>query len=338
MKTMCPATIFLVTLFSLLIPTHSAPDPTLDTHWQLWVKTHQKNYKDAEEERARRTIWEETLKFITVHNLEHSLGLHTYEVGMNHLGDMTMEEFTATMSGFQASDDPVPNVMYVSQEGVSPPEAIDWRKKNYVTEVMDQGDCQSCYAFSALGALEGQWKKKSGKLVSLSAQNLVDCSQNEGNNGCNRGTMVNSYEYIKHHGVNTNISYPYEGREGRCRFNANNVVARCSGYVAIPIGSEEKLKQAVGTIGPVAVAIDSNHLEFRQYKKGVYTNKKCDDTYLGQDHAVLVVGYGREDGEDYWLVKNSHGIDFGDKGYIKMRRNHHNHCGIANHASYPIFS
>ncbi|OCT66469.1 cathepsin S [Xenopus laevis] len=336
MKTMCPATIFLVSLFSLLIPTHSAPDPTLDTHWQLWVKTHQKIYKDAEEERARRTIWEETLKFITVHNLEHSLGLHTYEVGMNHLGDMTVEEFTATMKGFQASDDPVPNVMYVPQEGVKPPEAIDWRERGYVTKVMDQGDCKSCYAFSALGALEGQWKKKSGNLVPLSAQNLVDCSKKEGNNGCDMGSMEFSYNYIMKDGVMTENDYPYHAKEGRCRFDANNVVARCSGYVKLKIGSEDDLKHAVGIIGPVAVAIDAKH-EFKDYQCGVYTNPNCNSSQGGQDHAVLVVGYGREDGKDYWLVKNSHGTTFGEKGYIKIRRNYDNHCGIANHGIYPTF-
>ncbi|OCT69043.1 hypothetical protein XELAEV_18040351mg [Xenopus laevis] len=331
---MGPSTIFLVSLFSLLIPAQSAPDPTLDSNWQLWVKTHQKTYKDAEEERTRRIIWEETLKLITVHNLEYSLGLHTYEIGMNHLGDMTYEEITDTMTGFQASDDPEPNITYVPQEKVTPPEQIDWRDKGCVTPVMAQGGCNSCYAFSALGAMEGQWQKWSNKLEALSEQNLVDCSKV---NGCSPGSLDDTFKYIKENGVNTNHSYPYKGKEQTCNFNSSNTVARCKGYIKISPGSEEQLKQIVGTIGPVSVAINFTKT-FRSFTTGVYTDNKC-ETLLGlQNHAVLVVGYGKENDEDYWLVKNSYGTGFGVGGYIKMRRNYRNHCGIANYIYYPIFS
>uniref|UniRef100_A0A803JEF7 Cathepsin S n=1 Tax=Xenopus tropicalis TaxID=8364 RepID=A0A803JEF7_XENTR len=337
---MGPSSICLVALLSLLILAHSAPDPTLDTHWQLWVKSIIHFPSTQEEERARRTIWEETLKFITVHNLEYSLGLHTYEVGMNHLGDMTVDEFTATMSGFKASDDPVPNVTYVPIRGMKRtiPHEIDWREKGCVTDVKSQGKCGSCYAFSALGAMEGQWQEWSEELVSLSEQNIVDCSRDYGNSGCKDGTITGSFEYIKDHGVASESSYPYKAQEGaKCYLNPNAKTFHCKGYKEIEHQNEEHLMEVVGTIGPVAVAIDATHDGFKYYTNGVYTNDKCNNSNGGQKHAVLVVGYGREDGKDYWLVKNSNGPGWGDKGYIKMRRNYSNHCGIANHGAYPIF-
>eukprot|EP00079_Xenopus_tropicalis_P038193 XP_017951964.1 PREDICTED: cathepsin S-like [Xenopus tropicalis] len=288
---MGPSGICLVALLSLLIPAHSAPDPTLDTHWQLWVKTHQKSYKDTEEERARRTIWEETLKFITVHNLEYSLGLHTYEVGMNHLGDMTGEEVKATLTGCAGSDHSLANMTHEPKLlEAKIPASIDWRTKGCVTSVRSQGKCGSCYAFSAVGALECQVKKKTGSLVTFSPQELVDCSYTEGNKGCKGGTLRSSFMYMKNSGILEDFNYPYTAKEEKCK----------------------KKKQ-----GSVCVFYDPS----------------CIST---TNHNVLVVGYGTEQGMDYWLVKNSWGAGFGDKGYIKMARNRNNHCGIANKAAYPI--
>ncbi|OCT69030.1 hypothetical protein XELAEV_18040338mg [Xenopus laevis] len=274
------STICLVALLSLLTLAHSAPDPTLDSNWQLWVKTHQKTYKDAEEENAKRTIWEETVKFITVHNLEYSLGLHTYEVGMNYLGDMTGEEVAAKMTGYISSDHSLANMTHVPKEilGAPPPASIDWRTQECVTPVRNQyGLCGSCYAFSTVGALECQWKKKTGSLVTFSPQELVDCSYIEGNNGCKGGTLRNSFEYMKKYGLMEESKRPYKG------------------------------KTVVGTIGPVSVAIDSTHQGFRMYRSGVYSDQYCTTNV---NHAVLVVGYGTDidkqtgKSNDYWLVKN----------------------------------
>eukprot|EP00079_Xenopus_tropicalis_P038195 XP_017951966.1 PREDICTED: cathepsin S-like [Xenopus tropicalis] len=167
-----------------------------------------------EEERTRRTIWEETLKFISVHNLEYSLGLHTYEVGMNHLGDMTGEEVAATMTCYTSSDHSLANMSHVRNEilEAQPPASIDWRTQNCVTPVRHQGKCCSCYAFSTVGALECQWKKKTSKLVTFSPQELVDCSESEGNKGCKWGYLSKSFEYMKKYGVMEESAYPYTGK------------------------------------------------------------------------------------------------------------------------------
>ncbi|XP_060735066.1 cathepsin L-like isoform X3 [Tachysurus vachellii] len=189
------------------------------------------------------------------------------------------------------------------------------------------------YFADMTGALEGQTYKKTGKLVPLSKQQLVDCSTK--NSGCNGGLMNLAFEYVKENkGINTEESYPYEAKNGSCRYNPNTVGATCDGYMDINSGDEYALKEAVATIGPISVAIDASNKSFKLYASGIYDEPYCSSSKL--NHGVLVVGYGTDDGKDYWLVKNSWGLNWGDKGYIKMYRNKDNQCGIASQASYPL--
>uniref|UniRef100_A0A183BJR6 Pept_C1 domain-containing protein n=1 Tax=Globodera pallida TaxID=36090 RepID=A0A183BJR6_GLOPA len=167
------------------------------------------------------------------------------------------------------------------------------------------GDCGSCWAFSANGAIEGAIaRNNAASIVSLSEQNLLDCSTKYGNYGCDGGLMDNAFEYVKdNHGVDTENSYPYTGQTSQCNFNNKTVGATLKGFKDLPIGNEEQLKNAVATIGPISVGIDASHLSFQFYSAGVYLEKRCSHKYL--DHAVLVVGYGTDKMHgDYWLVKN----------------------------------
>ncbi|GFW72819.1 cathepsin L [Trichonephila clavipes] len=166
---------------------------------------------------------------------------------------------------------------------------------------MFQEPCGACWAFSSTGSLEGQNMKKTGKLVSLSEQNLIDCSKD--NDGCNGGDVSSAFEYIINNGgIDTEDSYPYTAKNGTCHFDKANIGATCTGYLNVPDGDEEALKQAVATVGPISVIIDACHNTFINYKSGIFDEPKCRTDI--PSHAVLVIGYGTENGKDYWLVKN----------------------------------
>jgi len=305
--------------------------------WDSWKKAHDKSY-DLAEDQVRKSIFEINKKRIDAHNWRASRGKSSFTMKMNHFGDRL--DYNNIVNGYRMdllkkSKANLTRATFVAPEHLCLPESIDWRTKGAVTEVKNQAQCGSCWAFSATGALEGQNFRKTGKLISLSEQNLVDCSTKYGNEGCQGGLMDYAFQYIKeNHGIDTEESYPYHADEEKCKFNENNIGASDVGFVDIPEGSEEMLMKAVATVGPVSVAIDASQPSFQFYSSGVYEEPSCSADAL--DHGVLVVGYGTEDGKDYWIVKNSWGAKWGDEGYIKMARNKDNMCGIATAASYPL--
>jgi len=311
-------------------------DAKLNHFWTQWKNTHNKVYSSVEDT-ARRAIWESSLKVVQDHNLQADLGVHTYWLGMNKYADLSLGEFTKMMNGYNhtaRSLRDTPCKSFVADPKAKLPDTVDWRTQGYVTPVKDQGQCGSCWAFSTTGSLEGQHFAKTKQLVSLSEQNLVDCSTAQGNMGCNGGLMDQAFEYIKvNNGIDTEDSYPYEAVDNQCRFKKDAVGATDTGCVDIASKDESSLQTAVANIGPISVAIDAGHTSFQLYKHGVYNEPFCSQTRL--DHGVLAVGYGTDSGKDYWLVKNSWGVAWGDQGYIKMTRNKRNQCGIATAASYP---
>ena len=296
------------------------------------LQENNKQYKDDLEELTRYNIWAGNQKAIEVHNA--NADKFGFTLGMNKFGDLESHEFAQMFNGYKMQPRSNSTKVFVADPNFKADPTVDWRTKGAVTGVKNQGQCGSCWAFSTTGSLEGQHFLKKGQLVSLSEQNLVDCSTSYGNHGCSGGLMDNAFRYIKaNDGIDTEESYPYQAHNEQCRFKRENVGATDTGYVDIQHEDENALMQAVQSIGPVSVAIDAGHRSFQMYKEGIYYEAECSQTRL--DHGVLAVGYGTEDGQDYWLVKNSWGAQWGMEGYIKMSRNRSNNCGIATQASYP---
>nr|ATU82738.1 secreted C13 protease-like protein [Pristhesancus plagipennis] len=307
---------------------------TAPEDWMEFKAKFGKVYKNSFEELFRMNVYRENKRKIEEHNQKFENGEVTYNLKMNHFGDLMQHEFKALMNRLKPSQK-VSNNQVFQPTGDKVADSVDWRDKGAVTAIKDQGQCGSCWAFSTTGSLEGQLFIKNKKLVSVSEQQLVDCSGDYGNEGCNGGLMDSAFEYIKANGgIDTESSYPYEAEDDKCRFNKKNVAGTVVGFVDIKSGDEDALKEAVASIGPISVAIDAGNMSFQFYSSGVYNEPWCSDSSL--DHGVLAVGYGTDNSHDYWLVKNSWGTVWGMDGYIKMTRNKNNQCGIATQASYPL--
>ena len=299
-----------------------------NTEWELWKRTHGKSYGSDLEELHRHTIWESNKIYVDNHNANATR--YGYTLSTNVFADLENAEFVSMMNGYRGSSHGN-NPVHISS-GVQFPSSVDWRGKGYVTPIKNQGQCGSCWAFSTTGSVEGQHYKATGKLVSLSEQNLVDCSTAEGDHGCQGGLMDNGFEYIiKNGGIDTEASYPYTAENGKCHFSASNVGATISSFKDIPRENCDSLKSAVAGVGPISVAMDASHISFQLYHSGVYTSLLCSQTKL--DHGVLVVGY--DDSDNSWIVKNSWGTTWGMEGYFKITRKN-NKCGICTQASYPV--
>uniref|UniRef100_A0A915PQQ5 Cathepsin L-like n=1 Tax=Setaria digitata TaxID=48799 RepID=A0A915PQQ5_9BILA len=277
----------------------------------------------------------ENVKKIEEHNERYGRGEETYEMAVNHLADMVIYEqchpfHTAVLS-------------YVKKKKRLP-ESVDWRDFGAVTPVKDQGFCGSCWAFSAVGALEGQHFLRTGNLIELSEQNLIDCSSNDiyGNEGCDGGLMMDAFRYVADNdGIDTEKSYPYEGYQRKfCDYSNQTRGTTALGSKLLPEGDELQLQIAVAKIGPISVAINAAMVQF--YKKGIFSSPTCSKSI---DHAMLAIGYGTDKVKlkngstkivDYWLIKNSWGSGWGDDGYLKLARNQDNMCGIGFYSCYPL--
>jgi len=288
-----------------------------------FVKQYNKVYT-SDELYTRFQNFVDNKKIIDEHNAK---GL-AWEMGVNAFADLTNKEFVDMYLGYIPRDNQYlrEQNLHVAPKGQVLADELDWRTKGAVTPIKDQGQCGSCWAFSTTGSVEGANQIKTGQLTSLSEQQLVDCAGSSGNQGCNGGLMDDAFEYIiKNNGIGSEASYAYTGRDGTCKKVAS--VATVSKYTDVKKNDETDLMSAAN-IEPVSVAVDAASWQF--YRKGVMTGL-CGKQL---DHGVLLIGYGTEAPNDYWLVKNSWGTVWGEKGTIRLVRGK-NECGIAEAASYP---
>lgn len=299
------------------------------SQFQHFMETHAKKYTTIEETKERFEIFKQNYKRIelTKKMLSAQKEPQLFEMGITKFFDMTPSEFQKTYLNLDLTHMQRLKVLYGENQIVAnyskgkAPEAFDWRESGAVSPVKNQGTCGSCWAFSAVGNIEAVYKIKTGKTELFSEQQLVDCDK-EQDQGCSGGLMDNAFAYLEKTGIMAAKDYPYHGRDQNCVFDASKVAAKVSGYKfatgkAAETVDESNLKQLLFENGPFAIAINAAPLQF--YLWGVFNpwfEFICNPKEL--NHGVLLVGYGVSGSKPYWIIKNSWGSGWGEKGYFRL--------------------
>eukprot|EP01039_Chlorochromonas_danica_P008329 gene8330-9182_t len=302
------------------------------------MQAYKLEFKNGDEFLKRLNIFIENVDIILTHNEDLT---KTYSMGLNQFAHLTFEEFREAVGigGTRPRPyrDPSPYQHFAPTNTTSLPEIVDWSGKGAVTPIKDQGNCGSCWAFSATGAMEGAFFLRYGSLQSFSEQQLVSCAPSP-LEGCNGGLMDDAYDWvISNQGLASEADYPYTsgktGKSGKCEKDKPLVPhSTPKKYIDVQPKDVDALKSAVAQ-QPVAIAIEADQLAFQFYRGGVLTGR-CGQNL---DHGVLLVGYGTLNGIDFWKIKNSWGSTWGDKGFVLIERSSADKCGVLDAPSYPIF-
>ena len=300
---------------------------TIEVAFNNWFNIQNKMYASPAEKAYRMTVFAANFQKVA-----HDNQVYSHTSSLNKFADLTEEEFIIKYMGFKYDANAAKNFKTIgsaNQDG-----SVDWREKGAVNAIKDQGQCGACWAFVASSTLESSWFLAHGELLDLSEQQLVDCAGSTGNQGCNGGLMDDAFQYIQEFGgMDQTKDYPYTALDGKCKASKTGVKANLKGWTDVPYENCDELIKALN-IQPISVAIAANAIMF--YTGGVFANPNCG---IELNHAVTVVGYGTDEKEgNYYIARNSWGVSWGEKGYIRMSRDIEKNrgiCGICMVASYP---
>ena len=323
------------TAFSAFKSTHHLTNKqvpaAVEEMFSTWANTHGKTYATPKERFFRLGVFFGNLLKIESNNANPAL---THTEGLNKFADMTHKEFSIRL-GLIIPENRINNSKGAFLNLGQVPASVDHRTANppIINEVKDQGQCGSCWAFSAITSLESRWAQDKGHLFDLAEQQLVDCSTAYGNNGCNGGLMDNAFRYIEVKSEEQTTIYPYHAVDQNCRYKSADTKVTEANFSDITKNSLEALT-AASVKHVIAVAVDAQNWSF--YTGGIFSN--CGTSL---DHGVAVVGYGVDGGKDFWIIRNSWASSWGEDGYIRIARNTAvangpGTCGVRMMASIPL--
>ncbi|OMJ84051.1 hypothetical protein SteCoe_14922 [Stentor coeruleus] len=295
----------------------------LEKDFNKYIEVYQKSYEQKDYFKRFQAFIDNSA-YIRRHNEKNS----SWKMSLNEFADMSPSEFASQYLVFTSP--PTQSLKLKLSNQVSIPSSIDWRVKGAVTSVKNQGICGSCYAFSSTAAIEGIIAIKTGRLVELSIQQIVDCSKAYGNQGCNGGWMNYAFEYAMKHEISALNTYKYTGAKQSCQYDKLLGGVKISGYEDVVPYNVKELAAAVSN-QPVSISVDATVWQF--YSSGVIDNN-CG---VSLNHAVVAVGYSMSEKGDYWILKNSWGPYWGEQGFLKVAMaDGPGLCGINKISSYPI--
>ncbi|KAL5080893.1 hypothetical protein RYX36_009314, partial [Vicia faba] len=287
--------------------------------FQLWKKENGRVYNDVTEMSKRFGIFLSNLRIITNANRKRKSS-HDILLGPTNFADLSSKEFQESyLHELDLSDNTMKLQDDVELQNFTLPASVDWVTLGAVTDPMDQKDCNCCWAISAAGAIEGISKIKTGNLIKLSVQELVDCDS--GSRGCEGGYVKTAYDWvINNNGITDEDSYPFTARKGpTCRSSMTKPRATISSYMGLDETEKALLIQTAQQ--PISSCLYAIPEDFQHYTGGIYEGLKCPEDPKLANHCMLIVGYNTESKQDYWLVKNSMGAHWGMEGYMFIKRN-----------------
>jgi len=301
---------------------------TMNT-WSQWKQTHGRTYGTQSDESYRLSVFAKHHSDIKSANSNPNF---TFKSALNKFSDMTSEEFKKTYLKYKNTFR-LKKFESLKNNKMTTGASKDWTTEGAVTPVKDQGACGSCWAFSAVSAIESaNFLQKSLKVVpTYSEQQLVDCTgKSFGNNGCNGGNTDNAFTYVIDFPLQTEDDYPYRGKEKTCRHGTGS--GTVTDFTDVEQNSVSQLKAAINK-QPVSIAVEAHRPVFQFYMGGVITSKSCGQKL---NHGVVAVGYDKDfNGQEFFYVRNSWGEDWGENGYLKISTSSDNICGILSNPSYP---